>query len=694
VAWLLYGAIYSALYVLAGAWLQRFPDALLWFRLFALLLPPLTGVAVIVNRRHVWRGCEWLFWVTIALGLVMSAVGLLGWTFEAVFLSRNVSWLGWYEVFALFGTVTPLFALLTQPHRGARESLAPTTAVDIAGIAVMTGFLYSRFVLSADAISGTMQLPRSLIVLSEFQQVVVYGGMTIAAWVARDLSWGPTYRRLSMGFLVNLVIVTIGHAEIWQGLYQPGQVYDVVWIMPFAFYPWAVSEAPVSEPVVFEEQAADPAPSRPWVVFGAVALIPLIDLALRPALPLGVFEGHRDLFTVISVLSVLPLLIARLAVERDEARSADDKRRLLSAAIEHADHLVLITTPDGRVEHANSAFCQALGYDRTDVARMPMVKFFADESRPNLEALTATAGTGEVWRGTLVHQRKDESHFPAATVVVPLSLNRNVSHLVGVGHDLTPDLQMRAQLIHSERLAATGELISGVAHEINNPLQAIMGFTELMMHDESDQASLADLKHIKSQAERAATIVRNLLTFVRRSPAARQRVDVNELVKMTLALRAYELRAANVEIDERYGEDLPAVMANRGEIQQILVNLVLNAEQAMLSRKAGGRLTVQTARADAAIAIDVQDDGPGIPSDMAGKIFEPFFTTKEVGQGTGLGLSIALGIAQSHGGSLTLVPCESGAHFRLTLPAETQAERTGAAQSGAADVRTPVACRA
>jgi len=668
VEWLLYGAIYSALYVLAGVLLQRYPDGLLWFRLVALLLPPLTGVGVIVRRRHAWRGCEWLFWATIALGLVMSAVGLLGWTFEAVFLARNVSWLGWYQVFALFGTITPLFALLAQPHRGTRERLMATTAVDIAGIAVMTGFLYSRFVISADSISGAMQLPKPLVILSEFQQIIVYGGMTIAAWVARDAAWGRVYRRLSLGFLVNLVIITIGHAEIWQGLYRPGEVYDVVWILPFAFYPWAALASPDSAPAMIDEPVPDPEPSRPWVVFGAIALIPVIDLALRPALPLGVFEGHRDLFTVVTVMSVLPLLVARLAVERDEARAAEDKRRLLSAAIEHADHLVLITTPEGKVEHANSAFCQALGYERADVAQMPIARFFANESRGNLDDLKATAGTGDVWRGTLVHQRRDASQFPAATVVVPLALNKQVSHFVGVAHDLTSDLQMRDQLIHSERLAATGELVAGVAHELNNPLQAILGFTELIMQEQKDERTLADLAHVKAQAERAATIVRNLLTFVRRSPVTREMTDLNDLVRRTLALRTYELRSASIQIEERYAGDLPKLMVNRGEIQQIVVNLILNAEQAIRSASLRGVLVVQTGRDGHLVTIDVQDDGPGVPPEMALKIFEPFFSTKHVGEGTGLGLSIALGIAQAHGGSLALLASASGAHFRLTLP--------------------------
>jgi PAS domain S-box-containing protein len=648
--------------------MQGHADGLLWFRLFALLIPPASGLVVIHRRRHAWVGCEWLFWATISLGLMMSTVGLLGWTAEALLLEHNISWLGWHTVFSLFGTITPLFALLTQPHRGTRERLASTTAVDIAGVAVMTGFLYSRFILAADVLPGDQRnLPMSLLALSEFQQVLVFAGMAVAAIVARGVPWGATYRRLACGFGVNLLIISIGHVEIWQGLYRPGYVYDIVWILPFAFYPWAASTTPVSAPVGSDE-ADDPTPSRPWVVFGAVALIPMLDLALRPVLPLGPLEGYRDLFTAITVLSVLPLLMARLAVERGGARAADERRRLLSAAVEHADDLILITDPEGRVEHANTAFCRALGYSHADVARMRIGDFVADASVGDLRILAATVGRGQVWRGTLVHRRRDDSEFFAATAVVPLSLDAHITHFVGVERDITPELQIRDQLIHSERLAATGQLVSGVAHELNNPLQAIIGFTELLMTGERREQVRADLQHVRAEAERAATIVRNLLTFVRRSPRQRQISDVNEIVRATLALRSYEMRVGNVEVDEHYAPQLPPVAVNRGEIQQVLLNLIMNAEQAMLAAHNGGRLTVRTAAIDGEVLIDVEDDGPGVSPKIAGQIFEPFFSTKDVGQGTGLGLSIALGIAQAHGGSLVLMKSDRGGHFRLSLP--------------------------
>src|SRR3972149_8147178 len=169
--WLAGGVLYSLAYLTIGWWLRDSPQVLVWFRVVALLAAPFSGIVVIVRRRHVWTGCHWLFWATIALGLTMSSIGLVGWTVEELLVERQISWLGWDTVFALFGAVAPLFAMLAQPHRGSREGLTATTAVDIAGIAVMTGFLYSHFLLGPDLTPITSQQPSlSLLVLYEFQQ--------------------------------------------------------------------------------------------------------------------------------------------------------------------------------------------------------------------------------------------------------------------------------------------------------------------------------------------------------------------------------------------------------------------------------------------------------------------------------------------------------------------------------------------
>jgi PAS domain S-box-containing protein len=669
-AWLAGGVLYSLAYLGIGWLLRGQGQTLLWFRILALLVPPLTGVVIIARRRHVWTGCHWLFWATIALGLTMSAIGLVGWTVDEFLLGRETSWIGWFSVFALFGAVAPLFGLLAQPHRGSREAVTATMAVDIAGIAVMTGFLYSRFVIGPDlAPVSAQRAPLSLLLLSEFQQLVVTIGMAVAAFISRDLIWGTTYRRLATGLFVHTLMLSLSNLAIWQGLYRSGFVYDVIWIMPYAFFAWAAGHAPTSAETDSETERHALTPSRPWVVFGALCLIPLFDYALRQALPLGPLETYRDLSTGITIFSVLPLLMARLAVEHGEAQQADRKRRLLAAATEQADELISIIRPDGGMEHANDAFCRALGFKPAEVVQMAAADFLAEQSRSQVETIVEAVRADSIWRGTLVRRRRDGSTFLSSCTVTSLADDTGrVTQLVGVERDVTRETEIREQLIHAERLSAAGQLVSGVAHELNNPLQSVLGFTELLIDGEHRPDTRSDLEQIHSEANRAAKIVRNLLAFVRRSSPERSSANLNDLVQSAVALRSYEFSVANIELNVKYAHDLPAVMVNREEIQQVLLNLLLNAEHAMKANQESGRLSVRTTAGETGVSVEVHDNGPGVPPAVAGRIFEPFFSTKEVGQGTGLGLSIALGIVEAHGGTLTLAETVEGACFRLTLP--------------------------
>ena len=672
-AWLAGGVLYSIAYLAMVAYWRGSGQALLWLRITALLVPPLTGILVIALRRRDWAGCQWLFWATIALGLSMTAISIVGWTFDEVMLGRETSWLGWYTVFALFGAVAPLFALLAQPHRGAREPITASTAVDIAGIAVITGFLYSHFVVGSDIAPLTSQEPSvPLVLLQEFQQFLVCAALGVAALAARGTTWGPTYRRLATGLIVSFAILTISDWGILQGLYSSGGVYDVMWILPFAFFAWAAASAPGSSDV---DDATVPAvtPSPPWVVFGALAALPLVDFGLRRAVPIAPsLEGFRDMSMVITIFSVLPLLIARLAVENSGARQADHRRLLLAAATEHADDLISIMTPTGQVEYANRAFCHALGWGPAEVLK-PATEFLAEESRSQLDAIRTAAPAAYAWHGTLVRRRKDDSTFLTSGSVIALTDGAGaVTNFVAVERDTTQEAKLRDQLIHSERLAAVGQLVSGVAHELNNPLQSIVGYTDLLIAAERQQSTRSDLEEIRFAAHRAAKIVQNLLAFVRRSSSERTTEDLNAIVLRTIALLQYELATAGLELEEAYDEGLPPVLVNREEIQQVLLNIVLNAQQAMRHAGPPGRLTIRTLRAGTSdVAVEVQDDGPGVPQAIAGRIFEPFFTTKNVGEGTGLGLALAIGIAKAHGGSLALRPVSSGACFRLTLPTTT-----------------------
>ena len=228
------------------------------------------------------------------------------------------------------------------------------------------------------------------------------------------------------------------------------------------------------------------------------------------------------------------------------------------------------------------------------------------------------------------------------------------------------------QLLQAEKMAALGQTISGVAHELNNPLATILSWAERL----SQRPTLEDsvrrgLETIFSESERAARIVRNLLTFARKRQTTRAMVDVNFVVRETLALRAYEQSVTNITVIDALAAGLPQVFADGHQVQQVLLNLVINAEQAMLSANGRGVLVVRTWHDpdQEAVILEINDDGPGIADDVQSKIFDPFFTTKEVGKGTGLGLTVAYAIVQEHGGRIRLESHpNAGASFYVELP--------------------------
>lgn len=320
---------------------------------------------------------------------------------------------------------------------------------------------------------------------------------------------------------------------------------------------------------------------------------------------------------------------------------------------------------------ANACLKRMLGYppDTPDALVDPFnaERFIDQQARDSFLSRLVTDGT--VVDQLLRLRRNDGTLVWVEVTATPRgALVRDVSDRKR-NEDQSRDLHH--QLLQAEKLAALGQTVSGVAHELNNPLATILSWAERLAESPVDDKSRRGLDVILKEAERAARIVRNLLTFARKRQSTRMMVDVNEIVRETLVLRAYEQRAHNITVTTSLGTAMPQVFADGHQVKQILLNLIINAEQAMLSANGRGTLTVRTwhDRDRDSVVFEINDDGPGITEEVQANIFDPFFTTKEVGKGTGLGLSVAYAIVQEHGGRIWVSSdAGHGASFFVELP--------------------------
>jgi PAS domain S-box-containing protein len=266
--------------------------------------------------------------------------------------------------------------------------------------------------------------------------------------------------------------------------------------------------------------------------------------------------------------------------------------------------------------------------------------------------------------------RKDGKIIPVEVHCILLhNENGEPAELVGVARDITERKKMEEQIIMQDRLASIGLLSSGIAHEVNNPLTSVITLSGYLLAKDLPEEITEDIQLIKSEAERSAAIVKNLLTFARKQGQQKQSTNINERIKKILELRTYEYKTSNISVDLKLAPDLPPVWANGAQLEQVFFNIIINAEFFMTKEHNRGTLSIKTEKIGDFIRASIMDDGPGITAEDIRQLFTPFFTTKEVGKGTGLGLSVCHGIITEHGGKIWAESQPGqGATFIIELP--------------------------
>jgi two-component system NtrC family sensor kinase len=343
--------------------------------------------------------------------------------------------------------------------------------------------------------------------------------------------------------------------------------------------------------------------------------------------------------------------------------------------LNNTQSLILVSDTAGLVAYANLRCYSIGGYAPGELVGRKLSSLVAEPKREAFEEALAQ---------TLIGQQIDNLELPITMAQghigqysVNLSPMRDdqgqVASIVVVMSDISDVAILQAKLTQTEKMAAVGQLVSGVAHEVNNPLTAILGFADLLSaQDDMPEAARVDLNVIIQEAQRTKQIVQNLLSFARQSPPQHEPLQINEVLRRTLQLRAYDFSSHGIEVTEKYDEALAPLVGDTHQLQQVFLNVLNNAYDAVRETGRQGRIEVSTSSRDGHVEIIFADNGPGIR--YPERIFDPFYTTKEVGKGTGLGLSICYGIIREHGGEILASnrTDDTGAIFTLRLPIQEQ----------------------
>jgi len=434
------------------------------------------------------------------------------------------------------------------------------------------------------------------------------------------------------------------------------------------------------EPIFVEnlrEKAHNPerVPEEPAITIPLVASTRRLGVLIVTSETAQLQTGpHVD--ALLRLAPAVALAIDVLLLSEDEQRT-HARERTLAAALATMDQPVLILGVDAKVQYANAAAIKEYRYEPNEIAGLSVDDFVvASTQLSSRQTIPAIPADLPLWTGEHVHRRKDGTEFPAAVTLSHIrdATDNIVGLVIGI-RNLTEERKVADHLGRTEKLAAIGELVAGVAHELNNPLTGISTFAQLLLEDNLQGEQFESVSLIKREADRAIGVIRDLLLFARKTDARDVPVDINTIVKHTVRLRALASRSSGIEVHMRLDESNPRVRGDEQKLQQVLLNLLVNAEAAMESAEVR-HLSLITQRKQGMVQIVISDTGHGMPPSVSQRVFEPFFTTKPPGEGTGLGLSVSYGIIQAHEGAISVESTpEVGTTFAILLPLYTEAKK-------------------
>jgi two-component system NtrC family sensor kinase len=434
------------------------------------------------------------------------------------------------------------------------------------------------------------------------------------------------------------------------------------------------------EPIFVEnlrEKAHNPerVPEEPAITIPLVASTRRLGVLIVTSATAQLQTGpHVD--ALLRLAPAVALAIDVLLLSEDEQRT-HARERTLAAALATMDQPVLILGVDAKVQYANAAAIKEYRYEPNEIAGLFVDDFVvASTQLSSRQTIPAIPADLPLWTGEHVHRRKDGTEFPAAVTLSHIrdATDNIVGLVIGI-RNLTEERKVADHLGRTEKLAAIGELVAGVAHELNNPLTGISTFAQLLLEDNLQGEQFESVSLIKREADRAIGVIRDLLLFARKTDARDVPVDINTIVKHTVRLRALASRSSGIEVHMRLDETNPRTRGDEQKLQQVLLNLLVNAESAMGDARLR-HLSLVTQRKHGMVQIVISDTGHGMSSAVSQRVFEPFFTTKPPGEGTGLGLSVSYGIIQAHEGSISVESTpEVGTTFTILLPLYSESKK-------------------